>query len=112
MIKALALLCVIGIACGQLLFKIVADAMQQHGTFHPTPIIILLGALFLYGLTTLLWVWVLKNSELGKIYPLMALAFVLVPAGSHFLLGEQFSNRYYIGIACIVAGIILTSSNS
>ena len=63
----------------------------------------------LYGVTTLVWIWVLSRSELGKVYPLMALAFVLVPIATYFLFDERFSVGYMLGIALIVMGIILTS---
>jgi drug/metabolite transporter (DMT)-like permease len=63
----------------------------------------------LYGVTTVVWIWVLSRSELGKVYPLMALAFVLVPVATYFLFNERFSMTYMIGIALIVGGIILTA---
>ena len=71
--------------------------------------VILLAALVLYGVTTLGWVWVLQKVNLGKVYPIMALAFVLVPMGSYFIFGERFSLQYVIGVAMIMFGIILTA---
>ncbi|WP_459200419.1 EamA family transporter, partial [Pseudomonas tremae] len=61
----------------------------------------------LYGITTLAWVWVLQKIELGKVYPLMALAFVLVPIGSHFFFGERFQPQYFLGVAIIIIGILI-----
>ncbi len=103
-----ALLCVIGIAIGQILFKISATALSNSGSIYAIkPAAILFAALALYGITTLAWVWVLQKVELGRIYPLMALAFVLVPIGSHFVLGERFQSQYFVGVAMIIAGIII-----
>jgi drug/metabolite transporter (DMT)-like permease len=108
MIHSIALVCVVGIAMGQLLFKLSAAAMQQAGSFRDARgLLILCAALGLYGFTTLAWVWVLQKIELGRVYPLMALAFVLVPVGSHYLLGERFPVQYFIGVALIVAGIVV-----
>ncbi|HEY2255024.1 MAG TPA: EamA family transporter [Variovorax sp.] len=108
MIHAIALLCVLGIAAGQILFKLSAAAMQKAGSFlDPRGLLILFVALGLYGITTLAWVWVLQQIELGRVYPLMALAFVVVPLGSHFLLGERFQIQYFVGVALIVAGIVV-----
>jgi drug/metabolite transporter (DMT)-like permease len=110
MVHLIALLCVVGIAAGQILFKLSAAAMRQGGgALDPRGLLILCMALALYGLTTLAWVWVLQRVELGRVYPLMALAFVLVPIGSHFLLGERFSAQYVVGVALIVAGIAVAA---
>lgn len=104
----IALICVIGIAAGQILFKLSASTMQKSGTiFDLNTLVTLFSAFALYGITTLAWVWVLQKIELGKVYPLMALAFVLVPIGSHFFFGERFQPQYFVGVAVIIAGILI-----
>lgn len=104
----LALLCVLGIAAGQILFKLSALAMQQGiGYRDPKGLGLLAVALLLYAVTTLAWVWVLQRAELGRIYPLMALAFALVPLASHWLLGERFTPQYFVGVALIMMGIVV-----
>lgn len=103
-----ATLCVIGLAVGQILFKISATAFTESGSFFSIkPAIIFCAAMCLYGITSVAWVWVLQKIDLGRIYPLMALAFILVPLGSHFVLGERFQSQYFIGVGMIVAGIII-----
>lgn len=105
----IAILCVLGIAGGQILFKMSATAMHRSGSFFdPRSLMILFVALAIYGITTLAWVWVLQKIDLGRAYPLMALAFVLVPIGSHFVFGERFHFQYFIGVAMIMAGILVT----
>jgi drug/metabolite transporter (DMT)-like permease len=52
-------------------------------------------------------VWLLQKIELGRIYPVMALAFILVPAGSHLVFGERFQNQYFVGVILIMLGIIV-----
>lgn len=106
---AIALLCVVGIACGQILFKLCAKAYQTHGLLTSQTLTLFFAAMVLYGLTTLVWIWVLSRSELGRVYPLMALAFVLVPTATYFIFDERFSIPYMIGIGLIVIGIVLTS---
>lgn len=104
-----AVLCVIGLAVGQILFKISATALTESGTFFAIkPATTLFAAMCLYGITSVAWVWVLQKVELGRVYPLMALAFVLVPLGSHLFFGERFQSQYFIGVAMIMAGIIIT----
>jgi drug/metabolite transporter (DMT)-like permease len=105
-----ALLCVVGIAIGQILFKLSAISLEKNGSFfHPNTAITLISAFALYGLTTIAWVWVLQKIELGQAYPLMALAFVFVPIGSYFFLNERFSIQYLFGIALIILGILIST---
>lgn len=105
----IALLCVIGIASGQMLFKLSAASLSKTGSlFAPQTAALLSASLVLYGVMTLAWIWVLQKAELGRIYPLMALAFIIVPLGSHFFFGEKFQPMYFLGVALIMAGVIIT----
>jgi drug/metabolite transporter (DMT)-like permease len=109
MIYFIIVICVIGIAAGQILFKLSASALQSSGSFfEPNTAIILLSAFALYGVTTIGWVWVLQKIDLGRAYPLLALTFVLVPLGSYLLLGERFQPAYFLGVALIITGILIT----
>ncbi len=108
MIYGVAFLCVLGIACGQILFKLSAASLHETGSLFDFKTLVWLGSAFaLYGVTTIAWVWVLQKIELGKAYPLMALAFVLVPVGSHFIFGERFQIQYFVGVALIISGILV-----
>ena len=111
MIYLITLLCVIGIAFGQILFKLGALAITEYGTFWALkPFAILSSAMCLYCFTSYLWIWILKHIELGKIYPLMALAFVLVPIGSYAMFDEKFSSQYVLGVGFIVLGVVLATA--
>ena len=105
----IALACVIGISAGQILFKLCAESYRIAGLYNSRTLTIFAGAIILYGITNLVWIWVLQRSELGKIYPLMALAFILVPLSSYFIFEERFSMQYIFGIALIAVGIIFTA---
>ncbi|MDO8344779.1 MAG: EamA family transporter [Cellvibrio sp.] len=108
LVQIIAFLCVLGIAIGQILFKLSANSLEQTGHyFSPKTATIFFIALIIYGISTLAWIWVLQKVELGRVYPLMALAFVLVPLCSYFVFGEKFSTQYFIGISLIVMGIIV-----
>lgn len=103
-----AVFCVLGLAIGQLLFKVSATSLTESGSFFAfKTTVTFLAAMCLYGITSVAWVWVLQKIELGRVYPLMALAFVLVPLGSHLVFGERFQPQYFIGVAMIMAGIIV-----
>lgn len=103
-----AFLCVVGIAGGQILFKLCAMALRHTGSFFAWETMATLGAaMAVYVITTIAWTWVLQKVDLGRIYPIMALAFVLVPVASHFIFGEQFKLQYFVGVALVMAGIIV-----
>ena len=103
-----ALMCVFGMAAGQILFKLAANSLAETGSFLvPRTATLLFTALALYGLITIAWIWVLEKAELGQVYPMMALAFVLVPLASHWLFGERFTPQYFIGIVLIMSGIVV-----
>ena len=107
-----ALLCVFGLVAGQLLFKMSANAIVSTGSYLSLNVLIsVFSAMLLYFLSSLAWIWVLQKIELGKIYPLMALAFILVPLSSHIILGERFNNQYYMGVSLIIVGIVIIVKN-
>lgn len=108
LVQVTSVLCVLGVAIGQILFKLSANSLSQTGSFFALKTgAILFSALVLYGASTLGWVWVLQKIELGKVYPLMALAFVLVPLGSHLIFGERFQPQYFLGVILIMVGIVI-----
>lgn len=107
----LTLFCVLLIAVGQLLFKSAATQWKVDGwswttvTGFLSPV--MLVALFVYGLATLLWVYVLRTVPLASAYALFSLAFLIVPLLAHFALGERISANTLIGGAIIVVGVIV-----
>lgn len=104
------LLCVAGMALGQLLFK---QAALSLTAFSPLALLgngWLLLALALYGATTLGWVWILRHMPLAVAYPFMSLAFVLVPVLAWLIWGEPVHWRTWAGSGLIVAGVALASS--
>lgn len=105
-----AIMCVVGIAVGQLLFKSGAMSWSESGNvFGIQTLSFLLGAVALYGVTSVAWVWVLQKLDLGRAYPIMALAFVLVPVGSYLVFGERFPPRYALGVLLIVGGMMISA---
>lgn len=109
MIYLIAGFCVLGIAIGQLLFKLSATWLQRTGSlFNIHTLLALVAAFAVYGITSLVWVWLLQKGDLGRLYPLMAFAFIVVPIGSHYFFGERFPIQYFAGIALIMTGIIIT----
>ena len=105
--------CVVGIAIGQILFKVSANSMNKTGSFFAIETLaVFFATMVLYGITSIGWVLILRKAELGKVYPFMALAFVIVPLASRFFFGERFAPSYFIGTALIMSGIAVTVAAS
>jgi drug/metabolite transporter (DMT)-like permease len=102
-----ALICVLVIASGQVLFKVASGLIDPRDPLaNPKGLGVLFFALAIYGAATLLWIAILRQAPLSRIYPFMALSFVVVPLASFFFLKEQISLSYWGGVALIVAGIV------
>lgn len=101
------------LAAGQLLFKLTAERAPvirglgdlRHLLAEP----MLWLALVLYGVATLLWIFLLQRVALSQAYPFAALGFVLVPIGAAVLFGERLTASLLIGTAFIVVGICVTT---
>lgn len=107
---ALTVACVTGIACGQLLFKKAAAAMSIASRWQDQLLNgWLWAALMLYGVMTLLWVWILRHAPLNIAYPFMGLAFIIVPVLAWALLGEPLTWHTLVGGLLILAGVSLAS---
>lgn len=110
--RLVILLCVIVMTVGQLLFKKVAVNYNKSGElfqFDVLGLLIIAGALYLSS--TGLWVWALRYVDISKAYPYFALGFVFVPLLGGWMFGEVLSFRYAIGVALIIAGVVMTSSS-
>lgn len=110
LITVITIGCVVGISLGQLLFKkaamaIPATATWQNWAFNPWLIV----ALVLYGITTLVWIWVLRHAPLHLAYPFMGLAFVIVPCFGWLFLGESIQTPTILGGALILIGITIAA---
>lgn len=103
------LVCVVIMTIGQILFKQVALNYNRTGSLADWGVFgVLLLATAMYAVSTGLWVWALRTMELSKAYPYFALGFVLVPLFSAWMFSEMLTAKYAIGVAFIVAGVILT----
>ena len=105
----LTVVCVVGIAIGQILFKQAARASVPAEGWLGWVNGWIIAALFLYGAATLLWVYVLRTTPLAIAYPLFALAFIIVPVLSSIFLGEPLRLSYFVGGAVIIAGVFIST---
>ncbi len=71
-----------------------------------TNVYVLLGC-FCAVIAALSWITAVSKSELGHVYPLIALDFVLVAILSTLLFKETISLTGWIGILCVCTGVFL-----
>jgi multidrug transporter EmrE-like cation transporter len=103
------LLLALTMCVGQVLFKLAsqqqpADAFS-FGRLIATPWF--LGALALYGASTILWVYILARMPLSIAYPFSLLGAALVPVAAFFIFGEPMGVRVWIGTALVLAGLFV-----
>ena len=104
----IALLCVLAISIGQVLFKRTGLQIETTGTVYDSRVLLSgLGAMLLYAGASLLWIYLLRFVELKFAYPIMALSFVITPLLAHLLLSEKIGAQYLLGMALIIAGILV-----
>ncbi len=102
------------LATGQVLFKMAALASTRPGgAGFSLPVLLLVPsfwiALLLYGMATLLWIYLLQSIPLSRAYPFAALGFLFVPLMAVMIFGEKLSASYGAGVVLIVAGILVTT---
>jgi len=104
-----ALVTVVVISLGQLLFKVAGIEIQKAQSWlAPRVLLTVAAAGVIYVAATLIWINLLRYVPLNKAYVFVALSFVLVPLASHFLFHESLTVGHWLGTALVVAGIVTT----
>ena len=100
---------IVFLAMGQMLWKL---GMSKMEGFNIVSIIlnpyIILGVA-LYGLATLLWLYVLSKEELSLVYPLQSITYVFGTVLAILVFRENVSLLRWIGIATIIVGATLVA---
>ncbi len=80
--------------------------IQNRPHFNVTPLTVL--GIFLYGVSFLIYIYLISKYDLGYIIPLTtALVYVLIFVASFFIFNEAFTLIKVAGIFLIVVGVIL-----
>lgn len=67
----------------------------------------IIGGLACYGLSLLLWIYVLSKADASFAYPFLGLGFVIVAVAGYAILGEPMSARKILGTLVIAGGVII-----
>lgn len=100
-------------AVGQIAFKYGAMQMvaQPGNTLLEKikwPIVL---GLFLYGISTIIWIMALKKVELSYAYPMISLGYIVVFIASYFLFNESIGWLRIGGMLFILTGIVLVAKS-
>ncbi|AMS17940.1 4-amino-4-deoxy-L-arabinose-phospho-UDP flippase [Pseudomonas chlororaphis] len=69
-------------------------------------------ALASLGLGLLVWLLVLQRVEVGIAYPMLSLNFVLITLIARFVFHEAIDRRHWLGMALVLAGVLLLSRHA
>lgn len=103
---AVALLCALAGALGQLFFKTGSTTVGLTLTSWLTNWRIILGFV-LYGSSALGFILALKNGKLSILYPIIATSYIWVTIFSAYFLKESINIYHWIGISLILSGIFI-----
>ncbi|WP_088343296.1 MULTISPECIES: EamA family transporter [Rhodomicrobium] len=116
---ALILATVTASACAQLALKLgmsspgVKAAMQEGGAaamllaVAGSPLVWI--GLMIYGLSVVVWLWVLSKVDLSLAYPFVGVSFIMVMLFGVFLLNEQVTPLRLVGTVLIAVGCVLVA---
>ena len=96
---------------GQLLLKRAAMVVGSSGgpVYRPFLSVWFMLGVACLGLSSVLWVTVLKKLPLTIAHPITGIVFILVPILSHVLWGEPLPPARIAGIGIVIAGICLVA---
>lgn len=107
----LCLLVAVSMAGGQVLFKLAAQAWNRAAangdliSFVLSPPLV--GALAVYGLSSVAWMFVLRSTPLSRAYAFALLGSAIVPVLAWAMFREPLTLRYGIGFALVLLGLYL-----
>ena len=101
-------------ALAQLFLRLGARSTVTDPDHHPVVAMIallfrptIMAGLACYGLSLLLWLYVLGRIEVSFAYPFLALGFVLVAVAGWQFLGEPMPPARAAGIGIILIGVLV-----
>jgi undecaprenyl phosphate-alpha-L-ara4N flippase subunit ArnE len=62
---------------------------------------------FMLGCGLLVWLLVLQDVPVSVAYPMLSLNFIFITLAARFIWHERVSPRHWLGVALIIAGIII-----
>lgn len=102
--------CAVAVASGQVLMKVASLSWNETGgLFNIRTLSWLATAFAVYGISSLVWIYVLRHIPLSQAYPFISITFLLVPIASALFFSERFDWINVASAMLIMAGISLNS---
>jgi multidrug transporter EmrE-like cation transporter len=92
-------------AAAQILMKTGANRLADPGIIGILTNVPLMAGYTLYGISTVLLVLALKDGELSRLYPIIALTYVWVTGLAWYFFSDNLNAFRIVGIAIIVCGV-------
>ncbi|NOV00271.1 EamA family transporter [Paenibacillus planticolens] len=71
----------------------------------------IISGLFLYGLSTIIWIVALSRTQLSIAYPMVSFSYIIIAIASYFIFNEPLNAQKIIGLLIIVIGVIFISKS-
>ena len=65
----------------------------------------------IYGLSAIVWIYVLSRADLSFAFPFLALAYAGVTAAATVVLKEPFAPKQWIGLVLVMIGVTLVAAS-
>jgi uncharacterized membrane protein len=91
---------------GSARFKI---RFSYHGIIAVLKNYTLIFGVFLYVLSAIIFIYLLRSNELSVLYPLTALSYVFVTLLSIYYLKESMNFYKWLGVSCIIIGVVFVT---
>ena len=107
---SICLLCQLCLVGGQLMVKRAMNSAGEAPKPWKAMLPALVSGIFLLSLWFFLWLGLLRDWELTRLFPFEALSPFLLALGAWLFLGERISARGWLGIALIGFGVTLVAN--
>ena len=71
--------------------------------------LVIWGGLALFGLSAMVWLFVLSRASLSFAYPFASLTYAIIVLADRFALHQEIPTARWIGVALIMTGIVLVA---
>lgn len=107
---SICLLCQLCLVGGQLMVKRAMNATNDGSRHWKHAIPSMAGGVFLLSMWFFLWLGLLRDWELTRLFPFEALSPLLLALGAWFFLRERITALGWLGIVLIGIGVTLVSN--
>ncbi|MCR8645620.1 EamA family transporter [Paenibacillus sp. N1-5-1-14] len=109
---ALILLNTCFLVTGQFLWKV--GLMRKTNPFESIRTIVelffspwIFGGLVIYGIATVLWMFILTRVDISVAYPLQSIAYIMTAFGAYYVFNESLSPLKIMGCLVILIGVAM-----